>query len=84
MLVVLPAWRLASAGAALGITIEAATAADTIDAAVGFTYAAVIVEAATAADTLGGSVTAGFDGVLALDGPIIPGAAAPTVIYIEG
>jgi hypothetical protein len=45
-----------------------------------------VTEAASAADLVNASVTAGliFGGMLALDGPIMPGATAPAVIYIEG
>jgi hypothetical protein len=68
--------------------VEVAGAADAPSASVvaPSIIAAAVVETATAADVPDASVTAGpvFAGVLALDGPIIPGAVAPTVIYIEG
>jgi hypothetical protein len=64
--------------------VEAVSAADTLSAAVPRTGS--VVEAASAADLVDGSKIAGslFDGVLALDGPIMPRTPQPTVIYIEG
>jgi hypothetical protein len=52
----------------------------------GGVVSAAVVEAATAADAPDASVIAGvrFEGVLALDGPIMPSTPQPTVIYIEG
>jgi hypothetical protein len=66
--------------------VEAAAAADVASAFVPVPLSAAISETATADSTQDAAVVtaAGFDGVLALDGPIIPGAVAPTVIYIEG
>jgi hypothetical protein len=63
---------------------EAAVAVDSVN--VGLAYAVAVVEAASAAELVSASIISGssFDGMLALDGPIIPGATAPTVIYIEG
>jgi hypothetical protein len=64
--------------------VEAVTAADTLSAAVPRT--GTVAEAASAADLVDCSKIAGssFDGVLALDGPIMPMTPQPTVIYIKG
>ena len=45
-----------------------------------------MVETTTASALVNASVTAGagFDGILALDGPITPSSTQPTVIYIDG
>jgi hypothetical protein len=64
--------------------VETVTAADTSSAAV--PRVGGLVEAATAADLVDGSKISGsvFNGVVALDGPIMPAAPQPAVIYIEG
>jgi hypothetical protein len=71
--------------AAVAETVAAGSAQDATLVAGGVVSAAV-VEAATAADAPDASVIAGvrFEGVLALDGPIMPSTPQPTVIYIEG
>jgi hypothetical protein len=65
---------------------ETVTALDVLSDAAPTIVSAAVVEAATAADAPDASVIAGvrFEGVLALDGPIMPSTPQPTVIYIEG
>lgn len=79
----------ASSAAQRSATVAETAAADSAqDATVvsATIVTAAVAEVTSAADLVDGSVTAGvrFEGVLALDGPIIPGTVAPTVIYIEG
>jgi hypothetical protein len=65
---------------------EAAFAAVLLTGAVPTAIAAAVAEAAIATDTLDAAKVAGasFDGVLALDGPIMPKPTQPTVILIDG
>jgi hypothetical protein len=65
---------------------EAVVAADTLVGAVPTIKSAAVAEAASAADLVDCAVTAGsrFEGVVALDGPIMPSATPPTIIYIDG
>lgn len=75
-----------NAGLAYAVRVdEAAFAAELLTGAVPAPQSAAIAEAASAADTLDASKAAGsrFEGVLALDGPIIANPA-PTVIYLDG
>jgi predicted anti-sigma-YlaC factor YlaD len=65
---------------------EAAFATVLLTGAVPTAIAAAVAEAASAADALDADKAAGsrFEGVLALDGPIMPKPVQPTVILIEG
>jgi hypothetical protein len=64
---------------------EAVVAADTLVGAVPTIKSAAVAEAASAADLVDYTVAGPtFNGVLALDGPIMPANPQPTVIYIEG
>ena len=65
---------------------EAAFAAELNTGAVPTAISAAVVEAATAADHPDGDKAAGpvFEGVLSLDGPLMPANPQPTVIYIDG
>jgi hypothetical protein len=65
---------------------EAVVATETNTGAVPTAISAAAAETASAADALDGDKTAGprFEGVLALDGPIMPKNPQPTVILIEG
>jgi hypothetical protein len=74
-----------NAGAVYRVSIfEAASAADTSSSP--RAIAAAVVEAASAAALVNASTAAGaaFEGILALDGPIMPRVPQPSVIYIEG
>jgi hypothetical protein len=74
-----------NAGLVYRVTVvEAATAADASSSPQAI--AAAVVEAASASALVNASKTAGaaFEGILALDGPIMPRVPQPTVIYIEG
>jgi hypothetical protein len=64
--------------------VEAVTAADAVSLKVPLVLTAAVLETASAADLVGYSVPSSFDGVLALDGPIMPKNPQPTVIFIEG
>jgi predicted anti-sigma-YlaC factor YlaD len=65
---------------------EAAFAAVLLTGAVPTAISAAVAEAASAADAPDAAKLAGarFEGVLALDGPIMPTTPEPTVIYLEG
>lgn len=74
-------------GALSAAIVEAAAAADLLDGSLVAALSAAVAEAAAAADLLDGSLAVAgptFEGVLALDGPIMPASTQPTVIYIEG
>lgn len=65
--------------------VEAASAAAVFSGAVPTVLVAAVVEAAAAAALVDSSIVgARFEGILALDGPIMPANPQPTVIYIEG
>jgi len=78
---------LASAGrqtsATLAETAIAGSAEDATKTAGGIVSAAV-VETTTAADSLDAVTISSFNGILAINGPIMPATPQPTVIYIEG
>jgi hypothetical protein len=78
---------IVNAGLVYAVSVdEAGHAVELLAGSLPSILSAAIVEAASATDLVDNSVTAGapFNGIVALDGPIMPSIPQPTVIYIEG
>lgn len=69
--------------ATMAETVAAGSAQDATKTA-GGTVTAAVAEATTAADSLNAVIISSFNGILALNGPIMPMTPQPTVIFIQG